>query len=221
MKSFFLAWNVFPFVIHLHHSWAFASPRKLGQQKPTRGANESLMEKHFTARKNDFTLEKLLPWRKGTFLLSFLTSRILQYKCSFSQASKIFWEGSWSSSFFRSSEYKSHNFFGSSSCSKFFNDTREVSSFNLLSAAKVPSQRKKMSLLLLLWDFHNCLCFSGNCKFSSSDFWQDFSLAEEVLKLLRCYVWYFLVMDGLEATFLLSCTVWHDSLIVIWDVLGK
>ena len=67
VKSFFLAWNVFPFVIHLHHSWAFASPRKLGQQKPTRGANESLMEKHFTARKNDFTLEKLLPWRKGTF----------------------------------------------------------------------------------------------------------------------------------------------------------
>ena len=31
----------------------------------------------------------------------------------------------------------------------------------------------------------------------------------------------FLVMDSLEATFLLSCTVWHDSLIVIWDVLGN
>ena len=31
----------------------------------------------------------------------------------------------------------------------------------------------------------------------------------------------FLVMDCLETTFLLSCTVWHDSLIVIWDVLGN
>ena len=58
---------------------------------------------------------------------------------------------------------------------------------------------------------------------SSSDFWQDFSQLEyEVLKLLRDVMYdIFLVMDCLETTFLLSCTVWHDSLIVIWDVLGN
>ena len=35
--------------------------------------NGSLIEKHFTAWKNDFTLVKLLQWRKGTFK-SFHTS---------------------------------------------------------------------------------------------------------------------------------------------------
>ena len=34
-----------------------------------RGANGSLMEKHFTTLETDFTLETLLPWRKGTYLL--------------------------------------------------------------------------------------------------------------------------------------------------------
>ena len=40
--------------------------RKLGQPRSTRGANGSLMEKHFTTLETDFTLETLLPWRKGT-----------------------------------------------------------------------------------------------------------------------------------------------------------
>ena len=35
-------------------------PRKLGQPRSTRGANGSLMKKHFTI------LETLLPWNKGT-----------------------------------------------------------------------------------------------------------------------------------------------------------
>ena len=58
----------FLFVIHLHLSWTLASPRKLGQQRSTWGANGSLRKKHFTARKNDFILETLLPLRKVTFL---------------------------------------------------------------------------------------------------------------------------------------------------------
>ena len=57
----------FLFVIHLHLSWTLASPRKLGQQRSTWGANGSLRKKHFTARKNDFILETLLPLRKVTF----------------------------------------------------------------------------------------------------------------------------------------------------------
>ena len=32
-----------------------------------RGANGSLMEKHFTTLETDFTLVTLLPWRKGTY----------------------------------------------------------------------------------------------------------------------------------------------------------
>ena len=56
----------FLFVIHLHLSWTLASPRKLGQQRSTWGANGSLRKKHFTARKNDFILETLLPLRKVT-----------------------------------------------------------------------------------------------------------------------------------------------------------
>ena len=46
--------------------WILDGPRKLGQPRSTRGANGSLMEKHFTTLETDFTLETLLPWRKGT-----------------------------------------------------------------------------------------------------------------------------------------------------------
>ena len=37
------------------------------QDPQASGANGSLMEKHFTTLETDFTLETLLPWRKGTF----------------------------------------------------------------------------------------------------------------------------------------------------------
>ena len=53
----------------MHHLWILDGPRKLGQPRSTRGANGSLMEKHFTTLETDFTLVTLLPWRKGTFYL--------------------------------------------------------------------------------------------------------------------------------------------------------
>ena len=49
---------------------------KLGQPRSTRGANGSLMEKHFTTLETDFTLETLLPWRKGTLPLHILAPKI-------------------------------------------------------------------------------------------------------------------------------------------------
>ena len=74
----------FLFVIHLHLSWTLASPRKLGQQRSTWGANGSLRKKHFTARKNDFILETLLPLRKVTFCLLFTSLRAMKKQEGFS-----------------------------------------------------------------------------------------------------------------------------------------
>ena len=54
----------FLFVIHLHLSWTLASPRKLGQQRSTWGANGSLKKKTFHGSEkwfhsgNTFTVEK-------------------------------------------------------------------------------------------------------------------------------------------------------------------
>ena len=54
----------FLFVIHLHLSWTLASPRKLGQQRSTWGANGSLRKKTFHGSEkwfhsgNTFTVEK-------------------------------------------------------------------------------------------------------------------------------------------------------------------
>ena len=77
----------FLFVIHLHLSWTLASPRKLGQQRSTWGANGSLRKKHFTARKNDFILETLLPLRKVTLPMS----EVSMYRKATCRCNKSIW----------------------------------------------------------------------------------------------------------------------------------
>ena len=70
MKSVPLVVKCFSFVIHLHHLWIL-DPRKLGEPRSTRGANGSLMEKHFTTRGTDFTRGTFYKLRMG--LCSILT----------------------------------------------------------------------------------------------------------------------------------------------------
>ena len=57
------------------HSWSICTSRGFLQALASSGNKDPLevqmdhsRKKHFTARKNDFTLETLLPWRKVTFL---------------------------------------------------------------------------------------------------------------------------------------------------------
>ena len=66
-KCFYSDRKIFYHSGNIFHLWILDGPRKLGQPRSTRGANGSLMEKHFTTLETDFTLETLLPWRKGTF----------------------------------------------------------------------------------------------------------------------------------------------------------
>ena len=152
-----------------------------------------------------------------------------KWMCKFCKVHMLFppklWDGRRSSSFFRSSEYKSQDFF-SSSCSLM---TRRRSA-TLTSNAKVPSQQKIyinasenrdfhiiQKLVLQYIQTHQSEHFSlaKNCKISSSsDGLTRFSSQLEVLKLLRR----FCISRIIIATFWLSCPVWHDVLIVIWDV---
>lgn len=144
------------------------------------------------------------------FLVSFLTSFSLHIFLIVS--TKIFWKGS----------LKAHPFSDQV-------NIKEVSIFFFeflylmtqeRSAVLTPKFHLSKKILVLysqLW----CLRFIVTDLFKFRFLTRFFAVGKEVLKQFWDSRYIFLVMDCLETTFLLSCTVWHDSLIVIWDVLGN